>query len=96
LTSSNILQVNQAILGIHGVDVQFAGIKFLESLVCNTSFYFIEIVPFPFIVTAVKDTSFIYLLNIYRYLSFLLLLQVLWAFQGNFMSSVGDPLSGTT
>jgi len=36
LTSSNILQVNQAIVGIHGVDVQFAGIKFLESLVCNT------------------------------------------------------------
>lgn len=27
------LQVNQAISGIHGVDVQFAGINFLESLV---------------------------------------------------------------
>ncbi|XP_029154631.1 uncharacterized protein [Arachis hypogaea] len=30
-------QVNQAILGIHGVDVQFAGIKFLESLVSEFS-----------------------------------------------------------
>lgn len=27
------VQVNQAILGIHGVDVQFSGINFLESLV---------------------------------------------------------------
>ncbi|KAK7285878.1 hypothetical protein RJT34_20662 [Clitoria ternatea] len=30
-------QVNQAIVGIHGVDVQFAGIKFLESLVSEFS-----------------------------------------------------------
>lgn len=35
----------------------------------------------------------LYILNIYRYLNFLLLLQVLWAFQGNFMSNVGDYLS---
>lgn len=27
------LQINQAILGIHGVDVQFSGVNFLESLV---------------------------------------------------------------
>jgi len=61
LTSSNILQVNQAIVGIHGVDVQFAGIKFLESLVCNTSFYYMEIMPFSFIAATVKNTSVIYL-----------------------------------
>ncbi|KAH1079457.1 hypothetical protein GYH30_054149 [Glycine max] len=30
-------QVNQAIVGIHGIDVQFAGIKFLESLVSEFS-----------------------------------------------------------
>ncbi|XP_057439544.1 uncharacterized protein LOC130731317 isoform X2 [Lotus japonicus] len=30
-------QVNQAIVGIHGLDVQFAGIKFLESLVSEFS-----------------------------------------------------------
>ncbi|KAK7337953.1 hypothetical protein VNO77_18547 [Canavalia gladiata] len=30
-------QVNQAIVGIHGVDMQFAGIKFLESLVSEFS-----------------------------------------------------------
>ncbi|KAK2419303.1 exportin-4 protein [Trifolium repens] len=30
-------QVNQAIAGVHGVDVQFAGIKFLESLVSEFS-----------------------------------------------------------
>ncbi|MED6185122.1 hypothetical protein PIB30_053961 [Stylosanthes scabra] len=30
-------QVNQAILGIHGLDVQFAGIKFLESLASEFS-----------------------------------------------------------
>ncbi|KAK7397353.1 hypothetical protein VNO78_18522 [Psophocarpus tetragonolobus] len=30
-------QVNQAIVGIHGIDVQFAGIKFLEALVSEFS-----------------------------------------------------------
>ncbi|RDX59766.1 Exportin-4, partial [Mucuna pruriens] len=30
-------QVNQAIMGVHGIDVQFAGIKFLESLVSEFS-----------------------------------------------------------
>lgn len=37
------MQVNQAIVGIHGVDVQFAGINFLESLVRKMlliAFYF--------------------------------------------------------
>lgn len=29
-----LIQINQAILGNHGVDVQFCGINFLESLVC--------------------------------------------------------------
>ncbi|MCH97734.1 exportin-4-like [Trifolium medium] len=37
LKFSDILQVNQAIAGVHGVDVQFAGIKFLESLVSEFS-----------------------------------------------------------
>jgi hypothetical protein len=46
LTFSHILQVNQAIAGVHGVDVQFAGIKFLEALVCNTSFYFMKFCHF--------------------------------------------------
>ena len=31
-----ILQVKQAVLGVHGVDVQFTGINFLESLVLST------------------------------------------------------------
>ncbi|XP_068495780.1 uncharacterized protein [Phaseolus vulgaris] len=53
-------QVNKAIVGAHGIDMQFAGLKFLESL------------------------------------NFLHLLQVLWAFQGNFMSSVGGHLNGST
>ena len=30
------LQVNQAVLGIHGLDVQFTGVNFLESLVYLT------------------------------------------------------------
>lgn len=30
------LQVNQAVLGIHGLDVQFTGVNFLESLVYFT------------------------------------------------------------
>lgn len=29
----SLFQVNQAILGLHGVDVQFIGLIFLESLV---------------------------------------------------------------